>query len=107
MPSKNGHTYDEEFRRGAVEHWMKMGLSQRKAALELGVSEGSLREWRRRYFGGAPPGPGGGGSEPATLEEMAEVIRAQKKEIERFRRREEILKKAASILGEDPQSGMR
>jgi hypothetical protein len=40
-------------------------------------------------------------------EEMAKIIRQQHKEIEYLKRQREILKKAMSILGEEPHSGMR
>ena len=55
-----------------------------------------------------------GASEPAQLdgeqlspEQMVEKIRQQQKEIEYLKRQREILKKAMSILGEEPHSGMR
>jgi cell division protein FtsB len=40
-------------------------------------------------------------------EQMFEKIRQQQKEIEYLKRQREILKKAMSILGEEPNSGMR
>ena len=40
-------------------------------------------------------------------EEMLEKIRQQQNEIEYLKRQREILKKAMSILGEEPNSGMR
>ncbi len=42
-----------------------------------------------------------------SAQEMAREIRRQHKEIEYLRRQREILKKAMSILGEDPSAGMR
>jgi transposase len=101
----NAQSYDDEFRRTAVEVWLKEGLSQRQAAAELGISEGALREWKKRFFGDGDV-PAASGGEGATLDEMAAEIRRLRKENEKLRRREEILKKAASILGEDPQTEM-
>jgi hypothetical protein len=40
-------------------------------------------------------------------EEMAKIIREQHKEIEYLKRQREIQKKAMSILGEEPNPGMR
>jgi hypothetical protein len=40
-------------------------------------------------------------------EQMFKKIREQQKEIEYLKRQREILKKAMSILGEEPNSGMR
>jgi cell division protein FtsB len=40
-------------------------------------------------------------------EEMLEKIRQQQSEIEYLKRQREILKKAMSILGEEPANGMR
>jgi hypothetical protein len=40
-------------------------------------------------------------------EEMAKIIQEQHKEIEYLKRQREILKKAMSILGEEPPNGMR
>ena len=47
-----------------------------------------------------------GGSKEATPMEMADEIRRLRRELEKSQRREEILKKAALILGEDPQNNM-
>jgi hypothetical protein len=45
--------------------------------------------------------------EQMSAEEMLEKIRQQQSEIEYLKRQREILKKAMSILGEEPHSGMR
>ena len=45
--------------------------------------------------------------EQMSPEEMLEKIRQQQSEIEYLKRQREILKKAMSILGEEPHSGMR
>jgi hypothetical protein len=51
--------------------------------------------------------PGQLDGEQMSPEEMLEKIRQQQTEIEYLKRQREILKKAMSILGEEPHSGMR
>jgi len=93
--------YDEEFKRQAVELVIHSGRTQAQIARELGVSDYSLTLWKRDYLGHLKPG------EQMSPEQMVEKIRQQQKEIEYLKRQREILKKAMSILGEEPHSGMR
>ena len=97
--------YDEEFKRRAVELVIHSGRSQAQIARELGVSEYSLTLWKRAQLGQLKPGQFDG--EQLSPEQMVEKIRQQQKEIEYLKRQREILKKAMSILGEEPHSGMR
>ena len=104
--------YDKEFKRQAVDLYLSSGKSLKQVSRELGVSDGSLRKWQKDLFGGNG-GQGGvsrerdeslAGMDP---EEMAKEIRRLNQENAYLRRQREILKKAASILAEDPQLGMR
>jgi transposase len=97
--------YEEEFKRQAVELLIHSGKSQRQVAKELDVSEYSLTLWKKAYLGQQAPAEING--EMKSPEEMAKVIRQQQKEIEYLKRQREILKKAMSILGEEPANGMR
>ena len=97
--------YDEEFKRQAVELVIHSGRTQAQIARELDVSEYSLTLWRRAYLGHLKPAQLDG--EQLSPEQMVEKIRQQQKEIEYLKRQREILKKAMSILGEEPHSGMR
>jgi len=97
--------YDEEFKRQAVELVIHSGRTQAQIARELGVSEYSLTLWKRAQLGQLKPGQFDG--EQLSPEQMVEKIRQQQKEIEYLKRQREILKKAMSILGEEPHSGMR
>jgi transposase-like protein len=78
---------------------------------ELGVTANSLRTWRNRAFGkghvaqAASAEPKGRSEAP--LADPAGEIRRLQRENEYLRRQREILKKAMSILSEEPQSGMR
>src|SRR6201987_2251376 len=96
--------YDEEFKRQAVELVIHSGRTQAQIARELDVSEYSLTLWRRAYLGHLKPAQLDG--EQLSPEQMVEKIRQQQKEIEYLKRQREILKKAMSILGEEPHRGM-
>ena len=97
--------YDEEFKRQAVELVIHSGRTQAQIARELGVSEYSLTLWKRDYLGHVRPAQIDG--EHLSPEQMLEKIRQLQKENEYLKRQREILKKAMSILGEEPHSGMR
>ena len=97
--------YEEEFKRQAVELVIHSGRTQAQIARELDVSEYSLTLWKRAYLGHLKPAQLDG--ERLSPEQMVEKIRQQQKEIEYLKRQREILKKAMSILGEEPHSGMR
>jgi transposase len=97
--------YDEEFKRQAVELVIHSGKTQAQIARELGVSEYSLTLWKKDYLRHLRPAQLDG--EQMGPEEMLEKIRQLQKENEYLKRQREILKKAMSILGEEPHSGMR
>ena len=128
--------YDEEFRRSAVELLLSSSRPLKRVAAELGVAANSLRSWRDKQLGkgrgtavavhGYPdavarnlgrvgeveicPCRQGNvlrGGSPQTVADPAAEIRRLQRENEYLRRQREILKKAASILAEDPQLGMR
>jgi transposase len=103
--SKMARRYGEEFKRQAVELMIHGGKTLRQVARELDVSEYSLNLWKKAYLGQMQPAEIGG--EMKSPEEMAKIIREQHKEIEYLKRQREILKKAMSILGEEPNPGMR
>jgi len=99
----NQFKYTDEFRDQAVDLLHSSGKSLKQVALELGVSKSSLRSWRDKRIGPR--------SEGVAAAEGAETLEMKVKRLERdnayLRRQRDILKKAASILAEDPQGGMR
>jgi transposase len=103
--SKMARRYGEEFKRRAVELLLHSGKTVRQVARELDISEPSLNHWKKVYLGQQEPVEIAG--EMKSPEEMAKIIREQHKEIEYLKRQREILKKAMSILGEEPPNGMR
>ncbi len=103
--SNSSKRYDEEFKRAAVEMVIHSGKPLRQVARDLGVSEYSLHLWKKAALSRMKPAQVDG--QEMSAQEMAREIRRQHKEIEYLRRQREILKKAMSILGEDPSAGMR
>ena len=97
--------YDEEFKRQAVELVIHSGKTQAQIARELGVSEYSLTLWKKDYLRDLKPAESDG--EQMSPEQMLDKIRQLQRENEYLKRQREILKKAMSILGEEPHSGMR
>lgn len=81
------HYYDNDFKAHAVQLLLGSGKGIKTVARELGVSDGSLRNWKNAF--------------------LADEIRRLRKEIEYLRRQREILKKAAAILAEEPHAGIR
>ncbi len=110
MP-KTHAPYDEDFRREAVDLLISSGRPLREVADDLGISTSTLRAWRDKAFhrglaAEAASAEPKGRSGVAPVDPAAEIRRLQR-ENEYLRRQREILKKAMSILSDDPQSGMR
>lgn len=113
MP-KNHPVYDEAFRQQAVDLLLSSGRPLKRVAADLGMSANSLRAWRDRAVGAGSQGSGESGrkpGEPAAADGPhgggdPNELRRLRREVEFLRRQRDILKKALSILGEDPQLGM-
>ena len=109
MP-KTHPTYQNDFREEAVNLLLSSGRPLKRVAAELGVSANSLRNWRDKALGqgraaqAASAQPKGRRGAPLA-DPFAEIRRLQR-ENEYLRRQREILKKAMSILSDNPQSGM-
>jgi transposase-like protein len=97
--------YTEEYKSQAVEMVIHSGKSVVQIARELGCSGASLHGWKKRYLKRQEPVPIDG--EHQSPEQMAKTIRQLHKEVEYLKRQREILKKAMSIVGEEPNPGMR
>lgn len=108
--SKAKITYTEEFRRDAVELLRTSGKPAAQVARELGISAGSLRTWRDALLGGSGGtrrGAEGDKTGPdASPKELWDENLRLRKEVAYLKRQREILKKAASILAEDPGTGL-
>ena len=54
-PAPQTKRYAEACKQQAGENWIKPGKPGPQIAGELGISYPSLKEWKRRYYGDAPP----------------------------------------------------
>ena len=111
MLKRTRKTYTNEFRKGAVDLLRASNQPLSLVARELGVSVASLRTWKNQFLGasgGMAKGAVGDDGQPGTsAKELWDENQKLKRENTYLRRQREILKKAASILAEDPQLGMR
>ncbi len=100
--------YDAEFRQNAVDMLLTSGKSLKGLSRELGVSDVTLRIWKRAYVekmeGLGDRSPGGKGG--ATPGDLVDEIRRLHKELDRVSRQRDILKKAMGILSEPSPGGM-
>lgn len=94
--------YDENFKRHAVDLTLQGNRTLRQVADELGVNEGMLYDWRRKYA----PRPGADTGTPQNLEAATKEIERLRSELVRMQERENVLKKSLGILSETPGSGM-
>lgn len=112
MPKTNP-AYGEEFRKQAVDLLLSSGRPLQHVARELGVSANALRAWRNLAVGAGSQGQAEARREPGLAAAAADgahgenELRRLRREVEFLRRQRDILKKAMSILGEDPPLGMR
>lgn len=87
--------YPAEFRAHAVELWRTSGKSQRAIALELGITNETLRNWiRRADEDDAVPGQPAAGLSGSEREELRR-LRAENKTL---RQERDLLKKAAAFF---------
>ena len=97
--------YQEEFKKQAVELLLSSGKPCEQLARELGCSGYSLHLWKKRYLARMRPATVDG--QKMNPEEMERELRALRKQVHHLEQQRAILKKALSILGEEPNPGMR
>ena len=107
--ARTGRRYDETFKLDAVRLRQQAGRPRAQVARDLGVSEVTLAAWETRY---GTEGAGavtrsaatkaGAGSRSAVAA-LAEVARLRA-ELEHVTRQRDILKKAMTIMGQEPRS---
>jgi transposase-like protein len=71
----------------------------------LGCSGYSLHLWKKKYLASVSPATVDG--QRMSAPEMEREIRALRKQVHHLEQQRSILKKALSILGEEPNPGMR
>jgi len=92
--------YDATFKRDAVELLLTSGKPLKALAVELGVSDVTLRNWRDRHLTKAQPIEKDG--KKVSAHQLAQELRRAQKELQIANRRNEILKKALGIVSQDP-----
>jgi transposase len=102
--SRPRQTYDETYKRHAVELTLSPGRTIKAVAEDLGITPWTLYRWRELYA----PRPAGASTAlgQRTPEETEEENRRLRAEVLRLREREIVLKKSLGILSETPESGM-
>lgn len=86
---KRGQHRDEDFRRMAVDRWIRGGKTCQEVADDLDVSVNSLRAWRKLYLA-EPNGP--------QQKNLQEEVNRLKKENMDLREERDILKKSVAIF---------
>ena len=97
--------YQEEFKKQAVELLISSGKPCEQLARELGCSGYSLHLWKKQYLASMAPTTVDG--QQMSQQEMERELRALRKQVHHLEQQRAILKKALSILGEEPNPGMR
>jgi transposase-like protein len=95
-------SYDETYKRHAVELTMQRDRTVKAVAKDLGLPAWQLYDWRKQYA----RKPSGVGPDPQSLEEAMKENGQLRAEVVRLREREIVLKKSLGILSEAPESGM-
>ena len=92
--------YDATFKRDAVELLLTSGKPLKVLAVELGVCDVTLRNWRDRHLQKTAPIETDG--KKLSAQQLALELRRAQKELAVANRRNEILKKALGILSQEP-----
>ncbi len=91
---------DATFKRDAVELLLTSGKPLKVLAVELGVCDVTLRNWRDRHLQKTEPIETDG--KKLSAQQLALELRRAQKELAVANRRNEILKKALGILSQEP-----
>jgi transposase len=92
--------YDATFKRDAVELLLTSGKPLKALAIELGVCDVTLRNWRDRHLQKTSPIETDGKN--LSAQQLAQELRRVQKDLQIANRRNEILKKALGILSQEP-----
>lgn len=92
-------SYDREFKISAVKLVLETGKSVKSIAAELGISENSLFNWKKKYMEDAKHAfPGKGHMKPEQ-----EELRKKDREIAKLKMERDILKKAIAYFTKVPE----
>ena len=87
--------FDPVFKEETVAMWQKSGKTASQISAELGISEGRLYEWKRKYAAVSPASKAQQENELAALRRENAILREQR----------DILKKTLGIISEPPNNG--
>jgi len=82
-------SFDEDFKRSAVEHWLHSGKRTKDAAAELGISTWNLRGWKKQFESFTLP---------KRIAELEEENRALRRELLLARQQVDIAKNLGHLL---------
>jgi transposase len=102
--NKTNRRYDEDFKRSAVELVERGDRRMKQLAGELNVTVCSIRDWRKKYGRGSATDSDSlsSASLVSASENLAIEVARLRRELEIVSRQRDILKKACSILGQEP-----
>ena len=103
--------HSEEFKREVLQYSTESSKSIIQICKEFDISPALFYSWKKKLWGRTTDAGAVGESErraasEASTAELADEVRRLRKELAKAHRREEILKKAALILGNDPHDDM-
>ena len=104
-PKTKKRTYDQAFQRSAAEMVIVGGKPIVEVARDLGINKFTLKNWKNKILN--QMGEVKVDDQVRSALELEAENRQLRKELEYVKRQREILKKAMSILGEEPMGGMR
>ena len=104
-PNLKKRIYDQAFQKSAAEMVITGGKSIVEVARNLGIHKTTLRGWKNKLL--KQMGEVQINGQPRSAVQLEADNRQLRKELEYVKRQREILKKAMSILGEEPTGGMR
>lgn len=101
MERRTRKEYTVDFKQKTVDLWIKSGRTAKSVESEMGLYQGALRHWRDELAAAEEnlsPGTG-------LLKAEKEEIRRLRRENEILREERDILKKAAAIFLKTPKAG--
>jgi len=96
--------FDEEFKRAALDMVRTSGKTQKEIAVELGIGEWNLRDWKDAALAKTRGLPS---VRPQTPTELEAEVQRLRRENQSLRNQRDILKKSLGILCEPLGSGSR
>ena len=108
--SQKTKRYSDEFKKEVVEYSIEHNLTVRQVCQNFNISPASYYKWKGKLLGekdGDGASSGSGDDSHLSKAALVDEIKRLQKELAKSQRREDILKKAALILGDLPQNNMR